>query len=298
MKRKISVLSIILLLCMQAAIAQQQAGKALKQQLETLVKEHTGKIGVAVKAGDEVLVNNEHHYPMQSVYKFPLALAILEKTDKGELSLEQKIHIRKADLRPDTWSPMKDKYPKGNIDLSLAELLQYSVSMSDNNACDILFRLAGGPAAVNEYVHRIGIRDMQIAATEHEMHQAWPVQYTNWCTPSAMTDMLLAFREGKYLSEAGTHFLMNLMTESSNSDKRIKGLLPASVTVAHKTGSSGANKAGMIAATNDAGIITLPDGNLVCITVFVSDATASYDANELIIAQIAKTVYDYYTAKK
>jgi len=299
MKKKIFLLQIILLLCTHLSIAQHSTGHSVQQQLEVLIREHKGTIGVALRAGDDaVQINNEHHYPMQSVYKFPLALAVLKKVEEGTLSLEQKIHIGKADLHKNTWSPMREQYPKGNIDLSVAELLRFSVSMSDNNACDILFRLAGGPAVVNEYIHSIGIRDIQIAATEHGMHQSWPVQYSNWCTPSAMTDMLSGFYAGKYLSPSGTAFLLKLMTESSNSEKRIKGLLPAAVSVAHKTGSSGTNKAGLTAATNDVGIITLPDGKPLMITVFVSDATASYEANEAIIARIAKAAYDHYSGSQ
>lgn len=299
MKRKIVLLQIILLLSAHLSIAQHSAVLSLQQQLETLIGAHKGTIGVALSAGDDaVQINNEHHYPTQSVYKFPQALAILKKIEEGSLSLEQKIHIRKADLRKNTWSPMREQYPKGNIELSVAELLRYSVSMSDNNACDILFRLAGGPAGVNRYIHSIGIQEIQIATTEHEMHRSWPVQYSNWCTPSAMTEMLRGFYTGKYLSPSGTAFLLKLMTESSNSNKRLKGLLPASVSVAHKTGSSGTNKAGLTAATNDVGIITLPDGKPLLITVFVSDATESYEANEAIIARIAKAAYDHYSGNQ
>ncbi|MBL7712192.1 MAG: class A beta-lactamase, subclass A2 [Chitinophagaceae bacterium] len=299
MKRKLFLLNIVLLLCTQLSIAQQSAGPDLQQQLELLVKEHKSRIGVAINAGDEVVrLHNEHHYPMQSVFKFPLALAILKKVDEGALSLEQKIHISRSELHRNTWSPMREEHPKGNLDLSVAELLRYSVSMSDNNACDILFRVAGGPASVNQYIHSIGIQEIQIAATEHEMHQSWPVQYTNWCTPAAMNEMLTGFQEGKYLSASGTAFLLKLMTASSNSDKRIKGLLPPSATVAHKTGSSGTNKSGLTAATNDAGIISLPDGRRIFITVFVSDAMESYDANEAIIARIAKAAFDHYSGNK
>ena len=81
---------------------------------------------------------------MQSVYKYPLALAILNQVDKGIFSLEQKIHIKKEDLLPDTWSPLRKKYPDGNADITLDELLNITVSQSDNNGCDILFRLIGG----------------------------------------------------------------------------------------------------------------------------------------------------------
>ena len=107
-------------------------------------------------------------------------------------------------------------------------------------------------------MHKLGVKDISIVATEREMTKGWGVQYTNWTTPSAMTDLLYQFYTGKCLSHASTQFLMKLMTESANSDKRIKGLLPAGIIVAHKTGTSNTSAGGVTAAVNDLGIITLP----------------------------------------
>ena len=118
----------------------------IRQKLEQLVKPYRATIGVAIveiEDGDTVMINNAHHYPMQSTYKFPLAMAVLHQVDQGKLSLTQKVHIDKKDLRP-TWSPMRTKYPEGNIDLTVGELLEYTVAQSDNNACDVLFRLVQG----------------------------------------------------------------------------------------------------------------------------------------------------------
>lgn len=292
-------LKIVVVLCFLAATVQAQV-KDLRNQLSTIIAPYKATIGIAIKCietGDTLSVNNAHHYPMQSVYKFPQAMAVLHRVDEGKMSLDQKVHISKKDLDKETWSPMYKKYPNGNVDLTLGELLEYAVSQSDNNACDILFRLLGGPAKANEYIHSIGFSKIQMVATEREMHQKWNAQYTNWAEPAEMVALLEGFYKGKYLSKSSTDFLMKLMVNSSNSPKRLKGLLPATTIVAHKTGSSGANKKRLIGATNDVGIITLPDGRHLAITVFVSDATEEFETTESIIAQIAKAVYDFYLIK-
>lgn len=292
-------LKIVVVLCFLAGTVHAQV-KDLRSQLSTIIAPYKATIGIAIKCietSDTLSVNNAHHYPMQSVYKFPQAMAVLHQVDEGKMSLDQKVHISKKDLDAETWSPMYKKYPKGNIDLSLGELLEYAVSQSDNNACDILFRLLGGPAKANEYIHSIGFSKIQMVATEREMHQKWTAQYTNWAEPAEMTALLEAFYKGKYLSKSSNDFLMKLMVNSSNSPKRLKGLLPEATVVAHKTGSSGANDKGLIGATNDVGIITLPDGRHLAITVFVSDATEDFDTTESIIAQIAKAAYDFYVVK-
>jgi beta-lactamase class A len=228
---------------------------------------------------------------MQSTYKFPLAMAVLHQVDKGKLTLNQKVHVNKTDIRK-TWSLIQEKYPDGNVDIPISELLKYSVSISDNIACDMLFRAIKGTAVADQYVKQLGVKNMAIKATEKEMAASWNVQYTNYSTPYAMVQLLDIFYSRKELSATSTDFLMDLMIQSSNSAKRIKGSLPPEAIVAHKTGTSGTNKEGLTAATNDIGIVTLPDGKHFAIAVFVSDSKEPMENNEKIIALISATVYN------
>ena len=170
-------------------------------------------------------------------------------------------------------------------------MLQYTVSKSDNGGCDVLFKLAGGTRVVNDFIHHIGIKDIAIVATEAEMAKAWDVQYGDWCTPDAMTALLELFMDGKILKPATTTLLMQFMMNAKTGLARIKGLLPAGTPVAHKPGSSNTNDKGITAATNDVGIITLPDGKPLIISVFVKDAAADDATRERVIARIAAAAY-------
>ena len=273
----------------------------LKIKIEKILQPVKATVGVAIhdmEAKDDLFINGSNHFPMQSVYKFPLAMAILDQVDKGKFSLDQKIHITEKDVNRDTYSPLRDKYPHGNADVALSEILSYTVSQSDNTGCDILFRLLGGPSKLNDYVHGLGIKNIAIAATEEEMHRAWDVQFTNWCEPGAMLQLLDIFYKRKNLSPSSSEFLWKIMIETSTGTKRIKGLLPAGTIVAHKTGLSGTNSAGITAATNDVGIVTLPNGKHFAIVVFVSDSPENEAVREGTIAQIAKAAWDYYVGKK
>ena len=220
---------------------------------------------------------------------------ILSLVDSGKLSLDQKIHIRKKDLLEDTWSPLREKFPKGNIDITVVELLEYSVSQSDNNAADILFRLVGGPRKVQSYLRKIGITGINVAANEAQLHDSWDAQFLCWCEPVKMIELLEVFYKRKFLSASSSDLLLKLMTKSENSPKRIRGLLPPETIVAHKTGTSNTNDAGVNGATNDVGIITLPNGKHLAIVVYVSMSTLNYEAREALIAQIAKAAWDYYS---
>jgi len=99
---------------------------------------------------------------MQSVFKFHIALAVLSEVDKGKLLLNQTIVISKDDLLPeDIWSPLRDENPKGGS-FTIERLIQYSVSHSDNTACDILIKLIGTPKTVEEYLKKNNIQNIQI----------------------------------------------------------------------------------------------------------------------------------------
>ncbi len=274
---------------------------SLRQRIERIAGTVHGQVGVSIihlETGDTLMVNGRGHFPMQSVYKFPLALSILQQVDSGKLSLGRKIHLTKADLHPDTWSPLREKYPDGNVDISLDELLEYTVSQSDNNGCDVLFSLLGGPSAVERFVRSLGITGMYIRATEEEMHRDWQVQYTNWSTPEAMGKLFSLFYRGNIISATMREYLWQIMASSPTGPNRLRGMLPHGTIVAHKTGSSGTDERGVTAAANDAGIVSLPGNQHVVIVVFISDATGDEGVLDAAIAGIAKAVRDSYPVKK
>ena len=191
---------------------------------------------------------------------------------------------------------MRDKYPTGDTDLTLDEVLHFMVAGSDNIACDILLKQLGGPKEVNDYIHNLGINGISIIANEAEMHTGWKVQYDNWCEPKEMTHLLEIFYKGKCLSASSTAYLVKVMEGTTTCPKRIKELLPEGTIVARKSGTSGTND-GITAATNDVGIITLPNGSHLIITAFVSDSKAADTTRDAVIARITKAAWDEFSTK-
>jgi beta-lactamase class A len=272
----------------------------LRSKIEAITQNKKAKIGVSIldlDKDDKLTMNNSHHFPMQSVFKFHLALAVLDLVDKGKMKLDQPIFVKKSDLLPNLWSPMREKYPEGNVTLPLSEILQFTVSQSDNSGCDLLFRLIGGTEKVNQYIHSLGIKDVAIKNPEVEIQADWSIQYKNWTTPSAATKLLEMFYKKNILSKNSYDFLWKTMVETTTGPNKIKGKLPKEAIVAHKTGYSGTNKDGLVAATNDIGIVILPNGKKFAIALFVSDSMENEKTNDGIMAEIAKVVWDYYMGK-
>ncbi|MGI4020062.1 MAG: class A beta-lactamase, subclass A2 [Janthinobacterium lividum] len=267
---------------------------SLKSKIDLITKDAKGTVAVSVvnfETRNRFAYNATQHLPMQSVMKFPIAITVLHEIDEGRFTLDQLIPISKEDL-PRTYSPLRDKYPEGGVAVSIGALLSYMVSLSDNNACDILLKTIGGTEKVNAYIHSLGVKNIAIKASEFEMAQAWNVQFTNWCDAEAITQLLdLAFQPD-FLSKANHAYLWKILQETSTGPNQIKGLLPASTIVAHKTGRSDTNEQGIAAATNDVGMITLPNGKHLIIAIFISNSPVNLAVRESVIARIAKAAYD------
>lgn len=266
----------------------------LRTKIIEIAKESKGTVGVSIlnlDTRDTLTYNGHVHLPMQSVMKFSIAITVLHEIDKGHFKLDQLVHIDKSDYW-DTYSPLKDKHPDGNFNTSIRELLSYMVSLSDNVACDVLIKTLGGIDKVDNYIHSIGVQNVTFKATEFQMAQVWGVQYTNWAEVTGLTHLLDVAFKPSFLSPASHAYLWKIMQETSTGPKQIKGLLPAGTVVYHKTGRSGTNEQGITAATNDIGIITLPNGKHLAIAVFVSDTPVDMTARESLISRIAKATYD------
>jgi beta-lactamase class A len=269
----------------------------IKQNIVDLIKPFKGTVGLSIlhlQSKERIEVNGNGHFPMQSVFKFPLAIAVFSEIDKNKLSLNQKMNLKKSDLLPNTHSPLRDKFPNGNPNISLKQILEATVSLSDNNGCDFLFRLMGGCQPVNNFIHRLGINDMAIVGTEEEMHKDNTLQYKNYASPNAVTDLFALFVNKKTISTKSTEALTKMLIETSTAPNRIKGLLPKSTVVGHKSGWSGGDNKGFTEAINDTGIVYLPNGNSFIITILIKNTTEKSFKSDELAAKITKLAFDHY----
>jgi beta-lactamase class A len=273
---------------------EQKRDVALEKQFAEIAKDARGKVGVAavvLETGEAALLNADDHYPMQSVYKLPISMAVVDQVRLGRLDLDEKIGVTKDDLvRIGQASPLRDKNPNGG-EFTIRELIRLALVESDGTASDVLMRIAGGPTAVQDYLTQIGIRDMKIVNTEKEFALDWKTQYENWATPLAAVELLRFVEARPKTEDDDDDPIIAFMIGAVTGPARIKGSLPAGTQVAHKTGTSG-SRSGITAATNDIGIVYLPNGKHLAMAVFVSDSPANDKTREAIIAHIAKAAWD------
>lgn len=293
----------------------------LEKQIAEIAKEAKGKVGVAaivLETGDAAFLNADQQFPMQSVYKLPIAMAVMDKVRLGKLDLDEKVGVTKDDMvRKGQRSPLRDANPDGG-EFTVRELIRLSLVESDGTASDVQMRILGGANEIQKYLTQIGVNDMKVVNTEKEIGKDWATQYRNYSTPNASVELLRwlsatdkedrirntvtpepllpgaicncqpsTFKDSDRMIKG----LLSYMIESKPGINRLRGQLPEDAEVAHKTGTGGTRN-GITGATNDIGIIYLPNAQHLAIAVFVSDSPADEKTREAVIAKIAKACWD------
>jgi beta-lactamase class A len=313
-----------LLLAAVPALAQ----TPLMVELTKIAADAGGVVGVSalhLETGRRAALHGTDVFPMASVYKFPIAVALLNDVGAGKVDLDKTVTLAASDIRPFA-SPIAQRSPHGGVKLKIGELLDAMLIDSDNTASDTILGLAGGPAAVSARLRQFGVQGMRVDRSEGQLAIDYsgvekappPEQWTlEWftrsmgavpkdqqhaaaerflkdsrdvSTPDAMVTLLVRVKSGEALGKESTALLLDRMTRTSPGAARIKGLLPAGTPVAHRTGTGGSNE-GVASATNDVGIIDQPKGGHIVLAVFIKGSNKDLATREQAIARIAKAVF-------
>ncbi len=280
-----------------------------------------GRLGVGfmnLDSGQVWTSAGDRPFPMQSVFKAPLASAVLAEVDAGRLSLDERFTIKDMDLSPR--SPIAAAWPSRTT-FTARELLTAAILANDNTAADVLMARIGGPGAVSAFLTGKRINEIHVDRYEREIQTemlgmppfrpAWrtpqafqaarattpPAQQAralsayladrrDTATPRSMLHWLHELDDGELIAPASRSLLLQLMSAVAIGEERIRAGLPKGSRLAHKTG-TGPVVEGAVSAMNDAGVITLPDKRRYSLAVFIAGAPLSPEACAAAIADIA-----------
>lgn len=297
-KNYLQHIALFIILCIASAFHADAQTSNLRKTIEKFIADKDAHIGVAILLNDNelCLINDREQYPLESVMKLYQAVAVLDSMSRAGISLDTPVHIDKSDLKPNTYSPLLDTYPNGNISLTIGELLKYSLQLSDNNACDILFSRFGGPEATDKCLRNFKWSKFSIRHTEDSLHQDIDRCYENWTCPSVAAQLANQICTSRFIGKEYQEFLQKTLLGCTTGDNRLpKHFMTTNVKVGHKTGTGPRNANGKIIAVNDVGFFLLPDGRHYSVAVFIKDSGMPIEENEAVIAEISRMVYDYYT---
>ncbi len=284
-----------------------------------------GASAIHLESGRTVSFHGDERFPMASTFKIPVAVTLLHRVDLGEVKLDQMVEIRTSDLHPGSGT-LTNLFRAPGVSLSVRNLMELMLLISDNSAADILLRLAGGPEAVTARMRDLGVSGITVNRSTARLIADWdgvknlppenqwsPAAWRqlfdavprdearkaaaaaekdprDTSTPGAMASLLARvwLKDKEVLNPESADLLLDIMRRCETGDARLKGILPEGTEVAHKTGSIGSS-------TNDVGIVTLPDNTgHVAIAVFVKASDNPAPARERAIAEIARTVHDFF----
>lgn len=302
--------------------------KPLEQELARIAPAARSDVGIFalhVESGRIAAFNGDVVFPMASTKKIAIAVQLLTLVDRKKLRLDTPIVLQEADLFSNGTQPV-GHYARAGSSLTINDLLALMLTVSDNNATDILLRLAGGSSAVNARLRELGIERMSVDSptsvviarllgradvTEanpltpkqmDELRASKPAQTVldaqalayardsrDASTPNAMAALLLKIWNKQALSATSTEVLLGVLYRCELGDDRLKGLLPQGTAVAHKTG-------GAAGTTNDVGIIDLPNGvgHVIAVVLTKEGVPAESAKREAVIAQAGRAIYDYF----
>ena len=310
------------------AHAQSDPGLArLETELNRLSTIAGGKVGIGIhhlESGRQLYLNADEPFPMASTFKVPVAYQLFTLVDQGKVRLDSMITVQPQDLHPGSGT-LTNLFDDPGVSLSLRNLTELMLLISDNSATDMVLKAAGGGTAVNARLAQVGVsgisvdrptivliadamgvkglgseetwsrqrfRELASSVTDADRaaaRETFLKDRRDTSTPRGMTALLTKIYKKEGLSPAMSDLLMDIMYRCETGNARIKGVLPPNTRVAHKTGTLN------MGITNDVGIIDLPDGaGHVALSVFVKEATGNSEAQERQIAQVARTVYDYF----
>jgi beta-lactamase class A len=321
--------AVCVLLCFVSAgaAASDSSLTRLERQLELVAKASTdGVLGVSathIESGRTVSVRGAERFPMASAVKIPFAVQLITLADEGKLSLDRMVSLEAKDLHPGSGKITELLFHPG-VSLSLENFMEMMLVISDNSAADVVLREGGGPAEVTARMKALGLPGIRVDRNIALLISDWmgaknvppesqwnkdiwdalydavpPTEHmrarrSQWsdprdtATPDDMTRLLVRIWKKDLVAAKNAEVLLGMMERCQTGKSRIKGLLPQGTPVAHKTGTLGG-------VADDVGVITLPgDAGHVAISVFTKASYRPEEASEKAVAEVARTVYDYF----
>lgn len=250
----------------------------------TLEQRVGGRLGVAIldtASGRHWGYRVQERFPMCSTFKFLAAAAVLRNVDAGAEQLERRVVYGEDVLV--TYSPVTGKHIGGS-GLSVAQLCEAAVTLSDNTAANLILRSLGGLESFNDFLKTLDDDITRLDRFETELNTAIPGDDRDTTTPEAMTSDLYKILVGDALSASSRQQIQRWMADSKTGDRRLRAGMAPGWRVGDKTGG------GDYGTTNDVGIIWPPGGKPLLVSVYLTETTAEADQRDAVIADIGKFI--------
>jgi beta-lactamase class A len=250
--------------------------------LAELERRNGGRLGVAAldtATGRRTGWRSDERFPISSTFKFLAAALVLARVDRSDERLDRRIVFSAKDLV--TYSPVTQAHV-GPGGMSVAEICEAAVTLSDNTAGNLMLASFGGPAALTAYVRTLGDGLTRLDRIETELNEAAPGDARDTTTPNAMLGDMQRLLVGDALSVGSRERLIGWLLASKTGGKRLRAGLPSDWRVGDKTGGGGNGTA------NDIAVAWPPGRAPILVAVYLTGSTISDDARSAVIADAGR----------
>nr|WP_041756715.1 class A beta-lactamase [Bradyrhizobium sp. ORS 278] len=243
-----------------------------------------GRLGVALLDTASGALSGhrlDERFPMCSTFKALLAAAILTKVDAGAEQLSRRLPITQGDIL--SYAPVT-KLHVGTSGLSIGELCEATVTLSDNTAANLLLATLDGPAGLTRATRGFGDAITRLDRIEPALNESVPDDPRDTTTPAAMAQTLAKLTTGNALSTSSRDVLNGWLIGCKTGAARLRAGLPASWRVGDKTGS------GENGSSNDVAVIWPAGRAPVIVTSYLTETKASDEKRNAAHAAVGRAV--------
>ncbi|WP_049734458.1 class A beta-lactamase [Rhizobium ecuadorense] len=269
--------------------AEEKAGEGdddIEKRLAALEKRTGGRLGVSVLDTQTSISFNyrgSEAFPMCSTFKALAAGFALARADKGQESLDRRVTYGRDKLVD--YSPLSEKHA-GADGMTITELCEAAVTVSDNTAGNLLLESFGGPAGLTDWLRSIGDGTTRLDRTEPTLNEGKKDDPRDTTTPDAMLDTLGNLTLGSILTEASSDRLIAWLVASTTGGERLRAGLPKEWKVGDKTGT------GPNGSLGDIAVIWPPDRGPIVAAVYIAEATAPVKELNPVFAEVGRMIVE------
>jgi beta-lactamase class A len=256
----------------------------LARQLSEIEKKSGGRLGVHVldtANGRRAGHRQDERFALCSTFKFLAAALVLARVDQGKERLDRRVAYSRDELV--TYSPVTEKHA-GTDGMTMAQLCEAAVTLSDNTAGNLMLAGFGGPAGLTAFMRSLGDAHTRLDRIETALNEARAGDPRDTTTPAAMVGSMQKILLGDALSPASRAQLLQWLEDNKTGGERIRAGLPGDWKVGDKTGT------GENGATNDIAILRPPGRAPILLSVYLTETKASMADRNAAHAAVAAAV--------
>lgn len=250
-------------------------------ELEAKIGGRLGVFALDTQTERAILHRPDERFVLCSTFKWLLAAHVLQLADRGELSLAERVPFGTKDLLE--YAPVtRARLVEGA--LSLEELAEAAVVVSDNTAANLLLSKLGGPHGLTAFLRSSGDETTRLDRDEPGLNSNDPGDPRDTTSPRSMVALARTYLCRDVLSTASRERLLGWLIASETGKRRLRAGLPPDWKAGDKTGT------GHRGACNDVAIAWPPGRSPVLIASYLSDSAADLSQLEAVHAEVARVV--------